>query len=181
MKPRPATEKSQCLVWEKGLAIAGACFCIFLACGRFSGAAVVGSAKPALQVNIVQPSGRTAGQPGGFSHIQVNDSFGARDMLRTAKRLIASGHLTQAVRTYQHIALKYGSSVIQQPNGTYESVRKHVWARLLTTPAVRHGLYNQIYGLSNCIHNRAARANRPRSNCRAATNCKAWAAALVAK
>ena len=147
MKPRPATEKSQRHVWDNGLAMAVACFCIFLACGRFSSAAVVGSAKAALQVNIVQPSGRTAGQPGGFSHIQVNDSFGARDMLRTAKQLIASGHLTQAVRTYQHIALKYGSSVIQQPDGTYESVRKHVWRRLLATPAVQHGLYNQIYGL----------------------------------
>ena len=147
MKPRQANQTLQRLMSDKGLAVLVACFCLFSAFKGFSNAAVVKLSKPALQINIVPPTGGTAGHPGGFSHIQVNDSFGARDMLRTAKRLIASGHLTQAVRNYQHIALKYGSSVIEQPDGTYESVRKHVWARLLSTPAVQQGLYNQIYGL----------------------------------
>ncbi|MGC8624924.1 MAG: PQQ-binding-like beta-propeller repeat protein [Phycisphaerae bacterium] len=110
-------------------------------------AAVAGPALPVLPLKNVASPEIQSGQAGGFSHIQVADSFGARDLLRTAKRLVVSGHLTQAVRTYQHIADQYGNSVIAQPDGTYESVRRYVWALLLNTPAVQHGLYDQIYGL----------------------------------
>jgi outer membrane protein assembly factor BamB len=110
-------------------------------------AAVTAVTGPALRIITTVPAGVAQGRPGGFSHIQVDDSFGARDMLRTARRLVASGHLTQAVRTFQQIARKDGQSVIARPDGTYESVRKFIWTHLLRIPAVQHGLYDQIYGL----------------------------------
>ncbi len=145
MKSAPAGKTSQFMTRLGGWAVA-VCCCIFLPFAGSAPAAVVNPAMPALQLGVIH-SQSTDGTPGSFSHIQVNDSFGARDLLRTARRLIASGHLTQAVRRYQHIARKYGSSVIEKPDGTYESVRKFVWKALLAMPAVQHGLYNQIYGL----------------------------------
>ncbi len=147
MNPRPTGDRSQHKKSGRAPAAAIAGLCMFVASGVFCAAAVMESPKPALRVRIVQPSAPGQGRTGSFSHIEVNDSFGAQDMLRTARRLIASGHLTQAVRTYQHIALKYGNSVTKQPDGSYQSVRKHVWKLLLAIPAVQHGLYNQIYGL----------------------------------
>ncbi len=145
MKSGRAGKTSQIMLWIAGLAVA-ACCCMFQPSGGLAQMIVTGPAMPALRVRVIQ-SHPTDGAPGSFSHIQVNDSFGAKDLLRTAQRLIASGHLTQAVRSYQHIDLKYGSSVIKNPDGTYESVRKYVWNALLAMPAVQHGLYNQVYGL----------------------------------
>ena len=145
MKSGPTGKTSPIMLWVGGLAVA-ACCCMYQSSGGLAQMVVIGPAKPALRVRVIQPQ-RTDGTPGSFSHIQVNDSFGAKDLLRTAQRLIASGHLTQAVRSYQHIALKYGSSVIKKRDGTYESVRKYVWSALLAMPAVQHGLYNQVFGL----------------------------------
>lgn len=145
MKSGPAGKTSQIMLWVAGLAVA-ACCCMLRPSGGMAQMVIIGPAKPALRVRVVPPQPND-GAPGSFSHIQVNDSFGAKDLLRTALRLIASGHLTQALRSYQHIARKYGTSVIKKPDGTYESVRKYVWTALLAMPAVQHGLYNQLYGL----------------------------------
>lgn len=110
-------------------------------------AALPPPAARSLQMRLVPVPPHANTPSGGLSHIQVNDSFGARNMLRTADRLMTSGHLTQAIRTFQHIAEKYSANVIRQTNGTYMSVRKYVWSRLLSMNAVQHGLYDQIYGL----------------------------------
>ena len=148
MKHRHAVATSSGVIEASRLAASAAlCLFIMLAWGHFSRAAVVRAANPALKLHMLPVPMRAAGQPGHFSHIQINDSFGARDTLRTARRLVASGHVTQAVRTYQRITQKYGDSVIQKSDGTYESVRQYVWAHLLRTPAIERGLYDQIYGL----------------------------------
>lgn len=132
--------------WINGWFLATAVYAVIVATG-FSQVAMTLQAAPGVPVKIVTPAEVQPPQTGGFSHIQVDDSFGARDLLRTAGRLVSSGHLTQAVRTYQHIADRFGDSVIAQTDGTYESVHQYVWTLLLNIPAVRHGLYNQIYGL----------------------------------
>jgi outer membrane protein assembly factor BamB/tetratricopeptide (TPR) repeat protein len=83
-----------------------------------------------------------------FSRVQVDDSFAARDLLRTAAHLVQSGHLDDAIRTYQSAADQYANKVIQSSDGSYISVQEAVWRTLLQIPDVQHGLYDRIYGLA---------------------------------
>ena len=82
-----------------------------------------------------------------FSRVQVNDSFGARDMLGAARHLLDYGRPFPALRLYQKIVRKYGRKVIRVGAGYYRSVRSYVWNLLLKMPPVRHGVYDQLYGL----------------------------------
>jgi len=82
-----------------------------------------------------------------FSRIHVDDSFAAEDLLRSAAHLVQSGHLEDAVRTYQNAADRYGYNVIESPDGSYISVQQQVFQTLLSIPEIQHGLYDQIYGV----------------------------------
>ena len=81
-----------------------------------------------------------------FSRFQVNDSFGARDQLRTAAHLLHNGHPFQALRLYQQVVERRGRKVIAIGPNAYQSIRGYVWNLLLKTPAVESGDYDQLYG-----------------------------------
>ncbi len=88
-----------------------------------------------------------SGQTATFSRIQVDDSFGARDMLRTANHLVKSGHVAKAVREYQKIVQQFGRKVIATSPDSYESVEAYIWHLVVRLRAVRQGMYDQLYGL----------------------------------
>ncbi|HTV47278.1 MAG TPA: PQQ-binding-like beta-propeller repeat protein [Phycisphaerae bacterium] len=99
---------------------------------------IVGPMQPALSGNETSTT---------FSRVHVDDSFAAGDLLRTAAHLVQSGHLEDAIRTYQDAADRYGYNVIESSDGSYISVRQAVWQTLLTIPEVQQGLYDQMYGI----------------------------------
>ncbi len=103
---------------------------------------------PMIAVPPPAATGATkAGQTATFSRIQVDDSFGARDMLRTANHLVKSGHVAKAVRQYQKIVQQFGRKVIATGPDSYESVEAYIWHLVVRLPAVRQGMYDQLYGL----------------------------------
>ncbi len=81
-----------------------------------------------------------------FSRFQVNDSFSARDQLRTAAHLLHNGHPFQALRLYQQVVERQGRKVIATGPNAYQSIRRYVWNLLRKTPAVESGDYDQLYG-----------------------------------
>ncbi len=91
--------------------------------------------------------------PGGgaksssFRGVAVNVSFSAKDQMRTARRLIRSGHLTKALQIYQRVLTTYGDHLIDVGHGRYISIRDYVWRTLYRSPVIKNGLYNQIFGL----------------------------------
>ncbi len=97
---------------------------------------------PPATLPTVDHGGATA-----FSRVQVNDSFGARDMLDAARHLMDNDRPFPAIRLYQKVVRKYGRKVIGVGAGDYRSVRSYVWNLLLKMPPVRHGIYDQLYGL----------------------------------
>ncbi len=109
---------------------------------------VINPGGPMIPVGVVPPPNhqKSGGNP-AFSRIQVDDSFGARDMLRTANHLVKSGHISKAVREYQKIVEKFGRRVIATGPDSYESVESYIWHLVVRLPAVRQGLYDQLYGL----------------------------------
>ena len=118
--------------------------------------AMAAAGRAALRHTIVVPGPATigviapkpkSGDTAIFSRIQVDDSFGARDMLRTANHLVKSGHAAKAVRKYQKIVEQFGRKVIATGPDSYESVEAYIWQLVIRLPAVRTGLYDQLYGL----------------------------------
>ncbi len=81
-----------------------------------------------------------------FRLVQVNDSFGASDLMRKAHRLLSSGHTVSAVRLFQNIADKYGNKVIRTSGDLYVSIQRRVWSILLALPPAQRSIYDQIYG-----------------------------------
>ena len=81
-----------------------------------------------------------------FRLVQVNDSFGAADLMRKARRLLNSGHTVSAVRLFQKIADKYGNKVIRTSGDLYVSIQRRVWSILLALPPAQRSVYDQIYG-----------------------------------
>ncbi len=102
---------------------------------------------PMIAVPPPVTTGAKPGQNATFSRIQVDDSFGARDMLRTANHLVKSGHVAKAVREYQKIVQQFGRKVIATGPDSYESVEAYIWHLVVRLPAVRQGMYDQLYGL----------------------------------
>jgi outer membrane protein assembly factor BamB len=91
--------------------------------------------------------------PGGaenstFRGVAINVSFSAENQMRTARRLIRSGHLTKALMMYQHVLTAFGTHLIRVGPGRYISIRDYVWRVLYKSPAAKNGLYDQIFGLA---------------------------------
>lgn len=87
------------------------------------------------------------GKSSTFRGVSVNISFSAQDQMRKARRLIRSGHLTRALMIYQHVLETLGTHLIKIHHARYISLRDYVWQKLYQSPAVRNGLYDQIFGL----------------------------------
>ncbi|NNM88689.1 MAG: PQQ-like beta-propeller repeat protein [Phycisphaerae bacterium] len=81
-----------------------------------------------------------------FRLVQVNDSFGAADLMRKARRLLSSGHTASAMRLFQKIADKYGNKVIRGSGDVYVTIQRRVWSILLALPLAERSVYDQIYG-----------------------------------
>ncbi len=81
-----------------------------------------------------------------FRLIQVNDSFGAADLMRKARRLLSSGHTASAMRLFQKIADRYGNKVIRGSGDVYVTIQRRVWSILLALPLAQRSVYDQIYG-----------------------------------
>ena len=81
-----------------------------------------------------------------FRLVQVNDSFGAADLMRKARRLLSSGHTTSAMRLFQKIADKYGNKVIRASGDLYVTIQRRIWSILLALPVAQRSIYDQLYG-----------------------------------
>src|SRR5271156_4826948 len=128
----------------RAAALIGAAGMVFMACPG-SQALVVNIVAGGAPILVALPPANAGSN--AFSRIHVDDSFAAEDLLRSAAHLVQSGHLEDAVRTYQNAADRYGYNVIESPDGSYISVQQQVFQTLLSIPEIQHGLYDQIYGV----------------------------------
>ncbi len=107
------------------------------------------SAAPFPAANVIVKIRRStgAGHASAFHGVSVNVSFAAKDKMRSARRLIRSGHLSLALKTYQHVATAYGHDLIRANGQKYISVRNYVWRVLFRSTALQNDLYDQLFGL----------------------------------
>lgn len=76
----------------------------------------------------------------------VDDSFTSIEELRKANRLAGQGQNQLAITTYQQIIEKFGQKLVYLNNDAYVSITDYVREKLLGMPAVREGMYDQLYG-----------------------------------
>ena len=110
------------------------------------------------------PAGPVSRQPGDLmssgTTVYVDDSFASVDSLRSAIRQANQGQSQLAIGSFQKIVDQYGQKLVLLNDNSYVSITDYVRERLLAMPAVKNGLYDQLYGLTARNEIDAAEANR---------------------
>jgi outer membrane protein assembly factor BamB len=78
--------------------------------------------------------------------VYVDDSFASVDKLRTAIRSANQGQSQLAIRQFQDITKEFGQKLVLLNDGSYVSVTDYVRERLLAMPAIKTGMYDQLFG-----------------------------------
>jgi outer membrane protein assembly factor BamB len=79
--------------------------------------------------------------------VYVDDSFASVEKLRTAIRYANQGQSQLAINAFQDIVANYGQKLVLLNDNSYVSITDYVRERLLAMPAVKSGMYDQLYGL----------------------------------
>lgn len=102
---------------------------------------------------IATPPTRPARNPGELmeraesgAQVYVDDSFASMDRLRAASRFASQGQSQNAINEYQAIINNFGQKLVYLDDNSYVSITDYVRERLLQLPAVRQGMYDQLYG-----------------------------------
>ena len=80
------------------------------------------------------------------ANIYVADSFAAVDKLRDANNKANQGQNEIALNKYQEVINEFGQKLVYVNNDSYVSITDLVRDRLLAMPAVKDGLYDQVFG-----------------------------------
>ena len=78
--------------------------------------------------------------------IYVDDSFASVDKLRKAIDFARKGQAQLAINTFQDIVSNYGQKLVLLNDNSYVSITDYVRERLLQMPAVKNGMYDQLFG-----------------------------------
>ncbi|MGC8505079.1 MAG: hypothetical protein ACP5MM_09865, partial [Acidithiobacillus sp.] len=101
-------------------------------------AGVAGGVMQALPLRataaVKKPGAIATAENEAYSRVQVNDSFGAMDLLRQARRLLRSGHIAHALNAYQKAIDRYGNKVVRVQHGQYVTVSDEVSRLILSLP-----------------------------------------------
>jgi outer membrane protein assembly factor BamB len=80
------------------------------------------------------------------AQVYVDDSFASVDKLRTAIRYSEQGQSQLAINEFQSIITNYGQKLVYLDDNSYVSITDYVREKLLQLPAVKQGMYDQIFG-----------------------------------
>ncbi len=122
--------------------------------GRIAGVNVTPANQPAGDADNTENSGDLGTPPAGNlgdlmstgTTVYVDDSFATGDKLKTANRLASQNQSQLAIKAYQEIADKYGQKLVLKSDGMYLSATDYVRASLVAMPAVKNGMYDQLFG-----------------------------------
>jgi outer membrane protein assembly factor BamB len=121
-------------------------------------AACAALAMPAVaraQADIADPpAARRDRDPAGLmdraaqsgAQVYVDDSFASVEKLRTAQRYASQGQSQLAINEFQNIITNYGQKLVYLNDNSYVSITDYVRERLLQLPAVKAGMYDQLFG-----------------------------------
>src|SRR5262249_51413777 len=79
--------------------------------------------------------------------VYVDDSFASTDKLRTAVRYAKNGQSQLAITAFQDISNNFGQKLVLLKDNSYVSITDYVREHLLAMPAVKNGMYDQLYGV----------------------------------
>jgi outer membrane protein assembly factor BamB len=79
--------------------------------------------------------------------VYVDDSFASVEKLRTAIRYANQGQAQLAINAFQDIVTNYGQKLVLLNDNSYVSITDYVREKLLAMPAVKNGMYDQLFGL----------------------------------
>jgi outer membrane protein assembly factor BamB len=80
------------------------------------------------------------------AQVYVDDSFASVDKLRTAIRYANQGQSQLAINEFQSIITNYGQKLVYLDDSSYVSITDYVREKLLQLPAVKTGMYDQLFG-----------------------------------
>ena len=80
------------------------------------------------------------------AQVYVDDSFASIDKIRKANQYSNQGQSQLAISEFQSIIDQYGQKLVYLNDSSYVSITDYVRERLLQLPAVRQGMYDQLYG-----------------------------------
>jgi outer membrane protein assembly factor BamB len=103
-------------------------------------------------------------QPGDLmsanTAVYVDDSFASVDKLRKALDYARKGQAQLAISQFQEIVSNYGQKLVLLNDNSYVSITDYVRERLLQMPAVKTGMYDQLFGTEARREIEAATENR---------------------
>ncbi len=80
------------------------------------------------------------------AQVFVDDSFASVEKLREAMRYASQGQAQLAITKLQEIVNDYGQKLVFLNDNSYVSITDYVREKLLQLPAVKQGMYDQLYG-----------------------------------
>ena len=80
------------------------------------------------------------------TQVYVDDSFASVDKLRGAIRYQQNGQAREAINSFQKIIDEFGQKLVYLNDKSYMSITDFVRDRMLEMPAVKNGMYEQLFG-----------------------------------
>src|SRR4051812_7813112 len=105
-----------------------------------------GEAPKPRKPNERDPGGLMERAADSGAQVYVDDSFASVEQLRNAIRYANQGQNQLAINGFQKIINEYGQKLVYLNNDSYVSITDYVREKLLAMPAVKEGMYDQLYG-----------------------------------